>query len=300
MTFLKIKIYTISFLICLFFFPSICFVYPSEKTLYEKTAHAPLVILGITTSDDTKYAEIEIQEVLKGQFQGQMLNISFRRENFERKRGQEKIVFSEGEEAILFLEPVRNRNGRIKDHSLFKLIGGTEGKIEVSPESGQSLVIAIKRLIEIQSIKSMKKIWKEHKNLLQEKNRFLIQAGFQEIIKFRIADWILIPTLLQFLSGKDVEFRICSVKVMAQILEDEGEKTKEREEKEEVIRSLINRARGDDEPMVRVEAIRALNAAGAEDYLDILETISENDESQVVRYEAQKVIYEIRMSKKSQ
>lgn len=299
MTSSKIILYSVSFLFAL---PLACTdaEASSGKTLYEKVAFSPLVVHGTTISDDAKYAEIHVLEVLKGTFQGEMFHVSFRIENFERQRGEEKIIFDRGEEAILLLEPVLDRASRIKDDSLFRLIGGAEGKIELSPESGQPLIDAAKRFIEIQSLDSQNKIWKEHKKLLQEKNRFLIQAGFQEIIKFRIADWLLIPTLLPFLIGYDVEFQIHTAKIMTQLFQDERKAEEEKEGREEVIRSLIQRARGDRDPRVRVEAIRALSAAGAEDYQDIFKTISEHDESQDVRYEAQKVLYEIRTGKKYQ
>jgi hypothetical protein len=272
---------------------------PEEK-LYERIAHSSLVIHGQTISDDAKYAGIHVLEVLKGDFTKENLQISFRMDNFEREREEEKIIFNNGEEIILLLEPLRDRSGRIKDPSLFRLMNRAEGKIDISPESGHLLIDAVKRFVHIQSLESQYEIWQEQKKLLQEKNRFLVQAGFQEILKFRIGDWSQIPTLLQYLTSPDVEFQRDSAKVISQLFQDKGNSVKKLEGWEEVIRTLIRIARGDKEARIRVEAIRTLSAADAENYQDVLEAISEDDESQLVRYEAQKVLYEIKTGKKTQ
>ncbi len=269
-------------------------------TLYEKIAHSTLAIHGITVSDDVKYAEIHVLEVLKGNFAEEVLQVAFRMDNFERQQGEEKIIFNKGEEVILLLEPVRVRSGRIKDPSLFRLMNRAEGKINLSPESGHLLIDAVKRFIHLQSLQSQLEIWEEHRKLLQEKNPFLIRAGFHEILKFRIANWSQIPILLQFLLGQDVEFKLESARVIAQLFQDKGNATENLEGREEVIRTLIRAARGDKDVRVRVEAIRALSASGAENYQDVLEAISEDDESQLVRYEGQKALYEIKASKKTQ
>lgn len=263
-----------------------------EKTLYEKIAHSLLAIHGLTVSDDAKYAEIHVLEVLKGNYAEESLRISFRMDNFERERGEEKIIFNKGEEAILILEPLRNRSGGIKDPSLFRLMDRAEGKIDLSPESGHILIDAVKRFIQIQSLESQHEIWKEQKKLLQEKNRFLVEAGFQEILKFRIGDWSQIPLLLRYLTGPDPEFQLNAAKVITQLFQDREETTVNLEGWEEVIRTVIRTARGDSEARIRVEAIRALSAAGAESYQEVLEAISKDDESQLVRYEAQKALYE--------
>ncbi len=265
-----------------------------KKTLYEKIAHSLLAIHGLTVSDDAKYAEIHVLEMLKGNYAEENLRISFRMDNFEREREEEKIIFNNGEEAIFLLEPLRDRSGSIKDPSLFKLMDRAEGKIDLSPESGHILIAAVKRFIQIQSLESQHEIWKEQKKLLQEKNRFLIEAGFQEILKFRIGDWTQIPDLLQYLTGPDAEFQLNAAKVITQLFQDREEATANLEGWEEVIRTVIRTARGESDPRIRVEAIRALSAAGAESYQDVLEAISEDDESQLVRYEAQKALYEIK------
>ena len=264
-----------------------------RRTLYEKVAVPDLIIYGTVLEDDQKYALVSVEEVLKGAFQKPSINVSFRKENLERQQREEKIEFTRGDKVILLLEPFRTDSGRVKS-DLFTITGRDEGMIRVSAESATLTIEAIRRFVKIQSIKEQKRIWEGQKALLKETNRLMVEAGLQEIIKFWIAEPDMIPLLLEFIRGENLQFRLSAAKIFCQLFEDETRKRARIEGREEVIRELIQKARGDASPSVRVETIKALKRAGNVGLRDIFEAISKGDEDQEVRYEAQKALYEIR------
>lgn len=267
-----------------------------KQNLYERAAQAKLIVLGTIVEDDSKYAVVHIEETLKGKSASDVIQVSFRIENFERKPGEEKITFKSGERVILFLEPVKKSSGKLKENT-FALVGRSEGKIASSAESLVALVEAIKRFVRIQSLDSQLQIWEEQKKLLAEKNRFMVEAGFQEVIKFRTVRSDMIPRLLEFVRGEHPSFRSYSLILLKQLFEEEARGREKIEGREEVIRELVQRARGDEDSSVRVEAVRALAEAGTEDQRELLEAISNSDASQEVRYEAQKALYEMTLKK---
>ncbi|MEW5807805.1 MAG: HEAT repeat domain-containing protein [Acidobacteriota bacterium] len=288
--------YRFFFLLLLFSLPafSVSSLQAVEKqSLYEKVAVAELIVLSTIVVDDAKYVLATIDEILKGTYQEESIQVSFRKENFESKPGEDKITFRTGERAVLFLEPAKRSSGKVKK-KIFTLIGRAEGKLSVSEESITLLLDAIKRFVRIQALKNQLQIWDEHKKLLEEKNHFMVEAGLQEIVKFRTADPNIIPQILEFSRGNTPRFRLYSMLILRQLFEGEANGKTRIEGREEIVRTLREKARRDEDPSVRIEAIRAIKTVGTEDDIDLLETISRTDKSQDVRYEAQKVLYEMK------
>lgn len=262
-------------------------------TLYEKIAWAQYVIVATVINDDEKYALVSVEENVKGNLSKDLLNVSFRRENLERELGEPKIEFTKGETVVLFLEPFVTASGKEKK-DVYSPVGRAEGKISVSAESVQLISEAMHRFVKIQALDDQRRIWEEQKALLKEKNRFMVEAGFEEVIKFKIASQEMIPALLAFVRGEDSLFRAFTCTIFGQLFEKERRQKTKIEGREEILRELIQRARGDDAPSVRIEAIRAIEMAGGYEYREILEAISKTDNSQDVRYEAERVLYGLR------
>ena len=106
--------------------------------LYEKIALAPLVVQGEVVRDPQRRATIRVNEVIKGEYPHAELSVAFRLVNFERPFGQEKIVFSEGEEVLLCLVPLRRSNGSVSHSDRFILFKGSDGKIVLPAEGRQA------------------------------------------------------------------------------------------------------------------------------------------------------------------
>ncbi len=264
-----------------------------DLTLYEKIARAEYVVVATVIDDDDRYALVSVEENIKGDLSKNVLNVSFRKENLERELGEQKIDFTKGETVVLFLEPSITASGKEKK-DVYSPVGRAEGKISVSAESVQLISEAMHRFAKIQALDEQRRIWEEQKTLLKEKNRFMVEAGFEEVIKFKTATSDMVPMLLEFVRGADPLFRIFSCTIFEQLFEKEKRQKKSIEGREEVVKEMIQRARGDDTPSVRIGAIRTLEMAGAREYREILEAISKTDDSQDVRYEAERVLYEIR------
>lgn len=264
-----------------------------ELSLWDKSFRAELVARVTVTDGDDRLARMAVEEVIKGEYDRETLKIVFRARNLSRDYWEDPIQFQEGSELILFLERFRKR-GVLQEPDRFVLVKGIQGKESVPPEGQAAFLEAIRRFAAIQQLGSQLAIWDAARGLLEEDNPFLVEAGFEQVLKFRLADERMVPVVLRHLEGPSVPFREQAARTLGQVLE-ESRRTDSILETEDHVRDLLlHKAMNDDSETVRVESIKALEASWDDALVPSFEQIALEDPSQAVRYQAERAIYLIR------
>ena len=262
----------------------------TRLTLWDKSFRAELVVRVTVLDPDDRLAIMRVDEVIKGTYRQELLKIVFRAENFAREMWEERVEFVQGAELILFLEHFRKR-GIIQKPDQFALLKGTQGKVDVPPEGSKAFLEAVRRFGEIQTMGSQLAIWKAARELLEDENPYLVEAGFEQILKFRLADEELVPVLLGHLDAQAVPFRQQAARALGQVFEEYRYKDEVLDSEDHMRDLLLHKAINDQSEVVRVESIRALEAKWDEALLPSLRRIAEEDPSQAVRYQAERAIY---------
>ena len=261
-------------------------------TLWDKSFRAELVARVTVLDGDDRLARMIVAEVIKGDYDREVLKVVFRARNLSRQYWEEKISFEQGSELILFLGRFRKR-GVLQEPDQFSLVKGFQGKVGVPPEGADAFLEAVRRFSEIESLGSQLAIWDAARGLLQEENPYLVEAGFQQVLKFRLADEAIVSTLLGHLDGPSVPFREFSARCLGQVFE-ESRRTHDVLETEDHVRDLLlHTAMNDRSESVRVESIKALQARWDDALVPSFRQIALEDPSQAVRYEAERAIYRI-------
>jgi len=264
----------------------------SPASLWEKTYRAELVARVTVLDGDNRLAVMAVEEVIKGDYNREQLKIVFRARNLDRDRWEEKIVFEPGSHLILFLTPYL-KDGMVQASDQFSLVRGFQGRTEVPPEGTDAFLGAIRRFARIQSLDSQLAIWDAARDLLKEDNPHLVEAGFQQVEKVRLADEELIPDFLRHLESPNVPFRASAARCLGQVFAASRDPEEVLETEDHVRDLLLHRAMNDDDSAVRVESIKALAARWDANLVPSFRQISQEDPSQDVRYEAEKSILQL-------
>jgi len=266
-------------------------------TMYERMAQADVVAHVRIIDGTLRLAECEVLEILKGSYEGKKLFVAFRSDNMNRARWRDRIVFEDGETSLLLLIPALDELGQPKAENRFRLVGGFYGKVDLPKEGAEAYIQAFRRLGEILEMTDIHQIWQAHRRLILETNPYLIETGFAEILKFRLGDSAMVPTLLEFLDSPHDRFRASSMAVLAQIFQKAHRTEEPLGNEDHVVARLLTVAIEDPSPEVRVAAVRALHSYGRPDIVSALEQVARRDPSQDVRYEATLSVY--RLSRKN-
>ena len=262
-------------------------------TLYERIASGALVVRARCRLTG-KRATVEVLEVLKGSCPLTTIQVAYRSDNLNRAAGSPKIEFEEGQESILVLERERDDRQQLRAEDRWELVGGWRGKIDMPSEGAPALVQAAQRLAAIQGLKNQLEVWDAQKSLLREPNPILVATGFEEILKFRLGDETLVTSLLTHLDGPRPDFRVQACRVLAQMFGRLRRTGKEIPSADLLTTETLARASGDESPEVRAEAVRALRELRRKELLDPLARIATSDPNQIVRYEAQLGVMELK------
>jgi len=264
----------------------------SSLDLWEKSFRSELVVRATVLDGDDRLARMRVDEVLKGGYAGGELKIVFRAANFTRKTWETKIVFQAGQHLILFLDRFR-KNGVLQAEDQFELFRGSNGREELPSEGEDAYLQAIRRFIAIQKVDSQLARWDASRALLSESNPFLVDAGFEQVLKFRLADPSLVPVLLGHLDSETVAFRQKAVRCFGQLFEATSSQAGDLPTQDHIRDLLLNKARKDPSDDVRVDSIKALGAWQDRDLAASFRAIAAQDPSQAVRYQAERAIYEL-------
>lgn len=264
-----------------------------SRTLYERLAYADLAVHIRTVDGSLRLAECQVLEVLKGRLTQDTIFIAFRSDNLNRENFRDYLRFDDGKESVLLLEPVRDSLGNIKSADRFRLVGRFQGKIDLPQEGAQATIDAVRRLAAIQELSDIHQIWQAHRDLIHAANPLLVEAGFAQILKFRLGNAEMVPTILEFLNSRDDGFRRAALEVQAQIFRRSQRRDEPLGNEDHVVARLLTVAVEDPASEVRVAAVQALQAYGRPDVLAALQQLARNDPSQDVRYEATVAAYRL-------
>jgi hypothetical protein len=266
-----------------------------EIDLFQMIARADLVLHVRVTEGSLKYAKVDVLRALKGEPPGPKLRVSFRDHNWQRPPGQEEIVFFDGQEEILFL--VRNPRQKKKEkyRDLFDLYRGARGRI-TPPAEGSGIVIeALDKLVSLTRADPLTQI-DGLLDLLRTRNLFLLEAALDEIIRLRAATPAAYSDLVALLGQPSPRIRARALRSIEQIFASGQIEEVALGIGPELARStlgaVIERARNDEEPEIRVRAVAAMAAWPHKSEIESgLAAIAVNDPSQMVRYEAERSLY---------
>ncbi len=264
------------------------------RTLYEKLAFSRTIVIG-TCVEQGRFAKIDVAEVLKGDVAPPQILIAYRLANWDRTSPEEeKIEFLVGERSILLIEPDATEDGRVRESGRFVLARGAEGKITVPEEGSQALLAAVRRMIEIQGITDQNAQWDAHRALLEEANPLLVETGIEEVLKFRLGTQAMLPTLDRFLTHPRDGYRMGAVRILVQLLEGARRRGEKIPDLDSIGADLMAVLGGDPVPEIRARAVQALCLTPRSDLADTLRQAARADASQIVRYEAQRALRDLK------
>jgi hypothetical protein len=258
----------------------------AARTLYERLAYADLAVHVRVIDGSLRLAECQVLAVLKGTYTGEKVFIGFRGIPDNPGYLGPRATFPDGSETILLLMPSLDTDGGRHGLNRFRLVGGATGKIDLPNEGAPATLDAVRRLAAIQGLTDIHQIWAAQRQLIHENNPYLIEAGFAQILKFRLGNAEMVPTLLEYLDSRDDGFRQAALQVQAQIFRKSQTRGEPLGNEDHVVARLLTVTSEDPTPDVRVAAVQALHAYGRPDVVAALEQVAREDPSQDVRYEA--------------
>ncbi len=268
-----------------------------QLDLFQMIARAELVVHVIVREGSLKYAKVEVKRAIKGEPPAPQLRISFRDESWRRLPGEEAIVFPDGQEEVLFLvrNPLRKKKEKNKD--IFDLYLGRRGRITPPAEGSGLIMDALDTLAGLTRADPVTQI-DGLLELLRSPNLFLMEAALDEIIRLRAATPASYTDLVALLGRPSPRIRSRALLSIEQIFASGRIEEFERGIGPELARStlgaVIERARNDEDPDIRVRAVSAMAAWPIKDDIASgLAAIAGTDPSQMVRYEAERSLYQL-------
>jgi hypothetical protein len=265
--------------------PAVPLAQARPHTLYEKLAYGKTVVLG-TCVTEGRFAGIKVDEVLKGELPAPQILIAYRSMNFGRAPGEKPIEFQVGQRSILVIEPDTTESGKVREENRFVLSGGLDGKVDLPEEGSEVLLQAARKLVQVQSQPDQALVWEAERGLLASENYLLVEAGFDEVLKFELGNEAMLPVLQGYFRNPRESFRVGALKVVGQILKSSVRRQAPLADRGAIVQDLLSVARGDASAEVRAQAVRTLREAPRDDLREFFRQVAEADPSQIVRYEA--------------
>ncbi len=260
-----------------------------EYSMFDKVNGAELVIVGRVLKARTK-AEIEVEQVLKGEWTKKDLEIRFRGENYERQKvGIEKIQFYEGERLLLFLQA---RDDKARGKGRFILYPeDTRGRLELHDDEEARLILGAVQACVAASFGSRDELREVWRQMSREQNVYLRLCGLESLEYDRALDMDDLPLLAALYNDRFPVVRRRALQLTAAVARYRPggfHGTPEREILMHEVMPLLK----DEHETVRMEAVRAMQYLGDGQVLPLLRQISRSDTSQEVRLEATRVIFQ--------
>jgi hypothetical protein len=271
-----------------------------ELGLFQMIARSELLVHVRVREGALKHARVEVVEAIKGEPPASELRVAFREYNWRRLPGEEPIVFSDGQEEILFLARNPRLKVKEKNRDLFDLYRGRRGRITPPAEGGGIILEALRVLVVLTRADPVTQV-EGLLDLLRGTNLYLLEAALDEIIRLRAASPARYPDLVALLSQRSPGIRSRALQALEQVFSSGVVEETERGIGPELARStlgaVIERARNDEDKTVRVRAVTAMAAWPVRaDIESGLAAIAVNDPSQLVRYEAERILFRMETS----
>ncbi len=264
---------------------------PAEMDLYDWMGPAPIVVHGEVVQESGRLLELEIELVIRGPVTaGERVAVDLRPIRRKRPVLDKQLELGEGRSFLLLLEPAPPR--KRAELPEYLLVRGPYGVREVPAEGAPALLGAVEVLAAIQLRNSESATWQRMSELLEDPNPILISTAVRHHIKFRRGAPELLLTLRPLLDHPRPDLREGSARLIGAILDRHRDATVP--EAALLHAELAARARRDPETTVRVAATEALDRLSGEGTEELLEQIARLDPEQLVRYTAQRLLYERR------
>jgi hypothetical protein len=238
-----------------------------------------------------KFAIVEVLETLTGADPGKRLRIDFRELNLSLK-GQVAVVFEKGEEDILFLHRPDWRKPSAKNADVYELMHGRRGRLPLPAEGSGIYIDAVRRLGPITKQDPVAQV-ESLRSLLVSENPFLREAGLAEVGRLAALTTTDLPVLLRLASDRSAGMReksLDQIRIVMKAAAGQGDGGEE--ELRRALEAAREKARNDPDEHVRAAAVRTMSAwSHHEDVIPDLKAIAGIDSSQLVRYEAQRVLF---------
>jgi hypothetical protein len=257
-------------------------------TLYELTAHSPLVVTARVTSGQLKLAQVEVLQVFRGESR-QRIQIAFRDLNLDLGK-QDRVTFDDGETLILFLEPEVNWEGVRKGDDRYTLYRGRFGKVSLPREGDEVYLEALRVFASMASQKDHRKLYAQIRGLLGSPNPILADAGLKETLRLDLMDRSLLPVTLFYLQDPAPGRRSQALKLLKGFFRNLKPEDHLDEDVNDALSRVLVLARNDPVESVRVAAVQTLGVWSGDEVRPTLEAVADQDPAQAVRYEAKVIL----------
>jgi len=266
---------------------------PIRLGLFEWMAVAPIVVAADVLADDGKYVQAMTRAPIKGSVpEGTVLLVDLKKANRDRAVGVKSLDLARGHAYLLLLEA--SSRTAATPSPLYDLVRGLAGARELPKEAPGPLIEAATKLAEIQERKNDALLWSSVPGFLEDPNPVLVDAALELVIKFRRESLDLLPVVTPLLESPRPDVRQRAVLLIGRILHREGAESLP--ERSTIVAEITGRARRDDDVEVRRAATAAIAGLGDAGVDETLRTISRDDPDQNVRFEAEKALYERKLS----
>ena len=263
-------------------------------TMFQMVARADIVVHVRVTEGAARFAIVEVRSTLKGQPPDTQLRIDFRDLNLS-LHGQTPVVFRPEEEYVLFLMKKLWRRPKEKNANILDLLHGRRGRIQLSPEGWQSMVDAVRAFVPLAQA-GPEEQFDGLRAILPTDNPILREAALDELARLKAADQEDLPVLLRLLGDPSPRIRSRVLLLIAlQFALAHSDDLQGTPDQTEALARVLERARGDEDAVVRAESVRTLGAWPApNDVRGDLRAIARQDTSQTVRYEAERILFRMK------
>ncbi|HEX4825611.1 MAG TPA: HEAT repeat domain-containing protein [Candidatus Polarisedimenticolaceae bacterium] len=266
---------------------------PIRLGLYEWMAVAPIVVAADVLVDDGKYIQAMTREPIKGAVPARTtLYVDLKRANRDRAVGVKALDLARGRGYLLLLEAAPQKASA--PSPLYDLVRGISGAREIPKEAPGPLLEAAAKLADIQERKTDSLLWSSVPEFLEDPNPVLVDAALELVVKFRKETLDLLPSLTPLLESPRPDVRQRAVVLIGRVLVRQGAEAVP--ERSTIVAEITGRARRDDDVEVRRAATAAISTLADAGVDETLKTISHDDPDQNVRFEAEKALYERKLS----
>lgn len=270
-----------------------CAAHAGPLNLFEWSAVSPIVAEGEIVGEEGRYTALVVNRVLRGSVLPQTkVLIHTRLANRDRSPNADlkALRFEAGMSYLVLLEV--DGDHQSGPNTVYRLVRGVQGARILPPEGAPAILDALQQFIEIQDAKNENETWRRFTGMLEEANPVLLENALDQFLKFRRGTPQLLPAVLPLLEHPGPALRERAALLVGQVVSlERGQGLPE----EETLRAqLFARARRDPEVAVRVAACQALEGFADRGVGVVLEEIAESDPDQLVRYIAEKLLFDRR------
>jgi hypothetical protein len=257
--------------------------------LYDWMATAPIAVGARVVADDTRYVEVEVMRVARGDLaEGTRLGVDVRSANRDRQRNTPALELAKGRIYLLLLTPLASK--QTGPPPRFSLVRGISGAREVPFEGSDLHLDALARFGAIQALREDERVWEGVRGLLDDENPLVVHTALDLLLKYRRGRADDSTRIRELLAHPRADIRELSARALGRLLA--SSRTTDAAERVALFGDLAARARRDESVPVRVAATESIAVTGAPGVEDLLREIAREDPDQAVRYVAQRALYE--------